>query len=135
MSRAHLHAPRHVGDTIADQVTAFVGSWRFVIVQALLMLAWVVYNVWMVFQWATLRPFDPFPFVFLNLFMSAEAAFSTPFILMSQNRAALRDRARDDLEAAEVGQMFALQSEIHTMNRQQLEILHLLRRLVPGETA
>ena len=128
MSRAHLHAPRHVGDTIADQVTAFVGSWRFVIMQALLMCAWVVYNVWIVLQWAIFRPFDPFPFVFLNLFMSAEAAFSTPFILMSQNRAALRDRARDDLEAQEV-------AELHTMNRQQLEILQLLRRRVPEETA
>lgn len=117
--REHIHE-RTAGERVADAVTAFVGSWRFVLVQSAIMAAWVAYNVWVVAQYVTLRAFDPFPFVFLNLFMSAEAAYSTPFILMSQNRQAARDRLRDDTEAREV-------EELHTMNRRQLEILELLQ--------
>lgn len=113
--RRHIHE-RSAGDAIADAVTSFVGSWRFVLVQSAIMAVWVAYNVWVVARYVTLRAFDPFPFVFLNLFMSAEAAYSTPFILMSQNRQAARDRKRDDTEAREV-------EELHGMNERQLEIL------------
>jgi len=77
------------GDRIADRVAAFIGSWAFIIGQTGVMVVWVLVNTLALFGWVR---FDAYPFVFLNLFMSAEAAFATPLILMSQNRSAERDR-------------------------------------------
>ena len=84
------HAEKqNTGDRIADRVAAFIGSWVFIIGQTAVMTVWVLVNTLAVF--GVIR-FDAYPFVFLNLFMSAEAAFATPLILMSQNRSAERDR-------------------------------------------
>ena len=77
------------GDRIADRVAAFIGSWAFIIGQTGVMAVWIVVNTLALFGFIR---FDMYPFVFLNLFMSAEAAFATPLILMSQNRSAERDR-------------------------------------------
>ena len=77
------------GDRIADRVAAFIGSWAFIIGQTGVMAMWILVNTLAVFGFIR---FDMYPFVFLNLFMSAEAAFATPLILMSQNRSAERDR-------------------------------------------
>src|SRR5229473_1406164 len=77
------------GDRVADRVASFIGSWTFIIGQAGIMVVWVLVNTLALF--GVIR-FDEYPFVFLNLFMSAEAAFATPLILMSQNRSADRDR-------------------------------------------
>jgi len=84
------HAEKQsAGDRIADCVAAFIGSWAFIIGQTGVMVVWVLVNTLALFG---LIRFDVYPFVFLNLFMSAEAAFATPLILMSQNRSAERDR-------------------------------------------
>ena len=77
------------GDRIADRVAAFIGSWVFIIGQTGIMAVWILVNTLALFGFVR---FDMYPFVFLNLFMSAEAAFATPLILMSQNRSAERDR-------------------------------------------
>jgi uncharacterized membrane protein len=92
------HAKRRTtGDRVADRVAAFIGSWKFIIGQTAIMVVWIVVNTLALF--GVIR-FDEYPFVFLNLFMSAEAAFATPLILMSQNRSAERDRghAQHDYE-------------------------------------
>ena len=86
--RAHLEK-QSAGDRIADRVAAFIGSWAFIIGQTVIMTVWVLVNTLALFG---MMRFDEYPFVFLNLFMSAEAAFATPLILMSQNRSADRDR-------------------------------------------
>ena len=84
------HAEKQsAGDRIADRVAAFIGSWAFIIGQTGVMVLWILVNT--LAQFGFIR-FDMYPFVFLNLFMSAEAAFATPLILMSQNRSAERDR-------------------------------------------
>ena len=84
------HAKRATrGDRVADRVAAFIGSWKFIIGQTAIMVVWIVVNTLALFGFIR---FDEYPFVFLNLFMSAEAAFATPLILMSQNRSAERDR-------------------------------------------
>src|SRR5260370_35594376 len=90
-------AKQSTGDRIADAVASFIGSWTFIIGQTVVMAVWIVVNTLALFGF--LR-FDEYPFVFLNLFMSAEAAFATPLILMSQNRSAERDRvhAQTDFE-------------------------------------
>lgn len=77
------------GQRIADNVAEFIGSWRFIIGQAFIMACWVVVNTLALFH---VFRFDIYPFVFLNLAMSAEAAFSAPIIMMSQNRQAEKDR-------------------------------------------
>ena len=82
-------AKQDLGDRIADRVASLIGSWTFIIGQAGVMAVWVLVNSLALL--GVIR-FDEYPFVFLNLFMSAEAAFATPLILMSQNRSADRDR-------------------------------------------
>jgi uncharacterized membrane protein len=77
------------GARIADRVAGFIGSWQFIIIQSTIFVIWVIFNtLWLVEAWQ----FDPYPFILFNLFMSAEAAYASPLILMSQNRQAERDR-------------------------------------------
>ena len=79
------------GERIADHVAAFIGSWQFIIIQSVIFAIWVVVNTLWLFQ---AYQFDPYPFILFNLFMSAEAAYSSPLILMSQNRQTERDRVQ-----------------------------------------
>jgi uncharacterized membrane protein len=77
------------GARIADLVANFIGSWQFIIIQSAIFFVWVVFNtLWLLEAWQ----FDPYPFILFNLFMSAEAAYASPLILMSQNRQTERDR-------------------------------------------
>jgi uncharacterized membrane protein len=80
-----------MGERIADHVAAFIGSWTFIIIQSAIFAVWVVINTLWLFS---AYQFDPYPFILFNLFMSAEAAYSSPLILMSQNRQTERDRAQ-----------------------------------------
>ncbi len=77
-----------VGQRVADKVAATVGSWRFIIIQSIVLLAWLVFNILAlgVYHW------DPYPFILLNLALSFQAAYSAPFVMMSQNRQAEKDR-------------------------------------------
>jgi uncharacterized membrane protein len=75
------------GDRIADIVAAAVGSWSFIIIQSGLLVVWMALNVT-----AYMRHWDPYPFILLNLVLSFQAAYSAPFIMMSQNRQAAIDR-------------------------------------------
>jgi len=83
------------GAQVADVVTATVGSWRFIIIQSCLLIVWIVLNVT-----AWMQHWDPYPFILLNLALSFQAAYATPFILMSQNRQSEVDRqkAQQDLD-------------------------------------
>ena len=82
-----------IGDKMADKISSFVGSWPFIIVSVSLIIAWVIINVSYI-----IKPFDPFPFILLNLFLSCVAAIQAPIIMMSQNREGDKDRikARND---------------------------------------
>lgn len=77
------------GQRLADRVAKVGGSWAFIIGFALFLLSWGGLNGWLLS-----RPFDPFPFIFLNLMLSMLAAIQAPVIMMSQNRHAERDRLR-----------------------------------------
>ena len=76
-----------IGQKVADKVAGTMGSWRFIITQATIMVVWIMLNLvaWF-YHW------DIYPFVLLNLAMSAQAAFATPLIMMSQNRQSDKDR-------------------------------------------
>ncbi len=75
------------GDTLADRVASYMGSWRFIILQTVLVAIWMVLNIaaWR-YQW------DAYPFILLNLVFSTQAAYAAPIIMQSQNRQAERDR-------------------------------------------
>jgi uncharacterized membrane protein len=77
-----------VGPKIADFVAAMMGSWPFIIVQSLILIAWMILNMT-----AYVEHWDPYPFILLNLALSFQAAYAAPFIMMSQNRQAAIDRA------------------------------------------
>jgi uncharacterized membrane protein len=80
--------PLTLGERGADLVADVMGSWRFIIVQSVLLAVWIVWNI------ATGRPFDPYPFILLNLALSFQAAYAAPILMMSQNRQADIDRRR-----------------------------------------
>ena len=85
-----------LGARIADAVTGFLGSWRFIILQTVIVLAWIAGNVAMLFH------FDRFPFILLNLAFSTQAAYAAPLTLLAGNRQALRDRLTLEHAASEV---------------------------------
>ncbi len=84
-----------MGGKFADAVADTVGSWRFILIQSSLLLLWIFLNVT-----AWVKQWDPYPFILLNLALSFQAAYATPFILMSQNRQSDIDRqkAQQDLD-------------------------------------
>ncbi|MBK6611376.1 MAG: DUF1003 domain-containing protein [Sphingobacteriales bacterium] len=77
---------------IADQVAAFGGSWTFIIMFFAFIVIWMLINIWFL---AT-KPFDPYPFILLNLLLSCLAAIQAPIIMMSQNRQEQKDRQRGE---------------------------------------
>lgn len=99
------------GQRIADTVADTMGSWPFIIVQSTLLAIWITLNAT-----AWINHWDPYPFILLNLMLSFQAAYAAPFIMMSQNRQAAKDRI-----AAEID---------HQVNaKAELEVGLLLKRL------
>lgn len=83
------------GSRIADAVAKGMGSWKFIIIQTILVILWMSLNmVAFVHHW------DVYPFILLNLLFSTQAAYAAPIIMMSQNRQNERDRvqAQDDYQ-------------------------------------
>ena len=85
-----------LGDRVADGVARFGGSWAFMFSFAGILLAWVSVNS--VLLLGRPQPFDPYPFILLNLFLSMLAAIQAPVIMMSQNRQDAKDRVRSELD-------------------------------------
>jgi len=81
-----------VGDRMADKLAAFGGSWKFILSFGTFLILWMIFNS------ITAQPFDPFPFILLNLVLSSLAALQAPVIMMSQNRADTKDRIRAELD-------------------------------------
>jgi uncharacterized membrane protein len=75
-----------IGARIADRVTGFLGSWKFIAIQTVIVAIWLTGNIILLFD------FDPFPFILLNLAFSTQAAYAAPLILLAGNRQSLRDR-------------------------------------------
>lgn len=78
------------GQKAADAVARFGGSWTFIMLFGVTLLAWVVLNSLILARHD--RSFDPYPYILLNLFLSMLASIQAPIILMSQNRQAEKDR-------------------------------------------
>jgi uncharacterized membrane protein len=100
------------GERVADRVAAFGGSWTFIITFGLFLAAWMLVNIYVYFE----RPFDPYPFILLNLVLSTIASIQAPVIMMSQNRQSSKDRLRAELDY-----------QVNLKAEQEIEQLH--RRL------
>jgi uncharacterized membrane protein len=100
------------GERIADKVATFGGSWRFIITFGVIIVCWITLNSIMLLR----KPFDPFPFILLNLLLSCLAALQAPVIMMSQNRQESKDRLRS-------------QNDYRINLKSELEIRHLNEKI------
>jgi uncharacterized membrane protein len=84
-----------LGQRIADKVAAFGGSWTFILIYGSFLVIWMAVNSFLLAHLGggeTGKQFDPYPYILLNLMLSMTAAMQAPIIMMSQNRAAEKDR-------------------------------------------
>ena len=92
------------GQRIADRVALIVGSWTFILIQSGIFLIWIAINFYLVISEfrapGSLKAWDPYPFILLNLVLSFQAAYTGPVVMMSQNRQSDKDRlmAQHDYE-------------------------------------
>ena len=101
-----------LGERMADQIADFGGSWTFISLFGGFILVWIVINTIVLLT----RPFDPYPFILLNLMLSCLAAVQAPIIMMSQNRQESRDRLRSE-------------NDYRVNLKAELEIRHLHEKL------
>jgi uncharacterized membrane protein len=102
------------GQRIADNFASMMGSWGFIIIQSAILLLWVSYNgfgTWYNVHHPDHKMWlcDEYPFIFLNLALSFQAAYAAPIIMMSQNRAADKDRL-----VAEIDHQVNVKAEVKT---------------------
>jgi uncharacterized membrane protein len=97
-----------IGQKVADAVAATMGSWKFIIIQSILLFFWIIANIT-----AVIMHWDPYPFILLNLALSFQAAYAAPFIMMSQNRQQDIDR-----KEAENDHQINIKAEL------EIELLH-----------
>lgn len=113
-----IQAALTFGQRVADRLAAVAGSWTFIILFCALIVAWIIINTAILLT----RPFDPYPFILLNLALSCLAAIQAPVIMMSQGR----QEARDRLHAMRDYQVnLKAELEIHLLHQ---KIDHLLSR-------
>ena len=104
------------GERLSDKIASFGGSWRFIIIFGSILFIWIGINSYFLLS----QPFDPYPFILLNLILSCVAAIQAPIIMMSQNRQETRDRKR-----AEEDYKINLKSELELRQLHQ-KVDHLL---------
>ena len=97
-----------LGEKMADGLATFGGSWTFLIIFASILFIWIAINSFLLLK----KPFDPYPFILLNLVLSCLAAIQAPVIMMSQNRQEAKDRLRS-------------QNDYQVNLKAELEIRHL----------
>jgi len=120
-----------LGQRAADKLTAFAGSWTFIFLFSLFLCVWMITNGYIFIRYQLGKPFDPYPFILLNLILSCLAAVQAPIILMSQNREAQRDRKR-----AEYDYLInkKAEQEIEQVQADLKEIKKILKKKVKGGT-
>lgn len=120
-----------LGDRVADKVASFGGSWTFIFLALALLFVWVLANAYFLLR-AGIRPFDPFPFILLNLILSMTAALQAPVIMMSQNRQAAKDRldAAHDYEVNLKAEMeiLSLHAKVDALREEQWRELVALQQ-------
>src|SRR5438270_10530131 len=90
-----MEAKSTIGQRIADRVASFGGSWTFIIIYLTFLICWMAFNTFVLVHYGSGpegKQFDAYPYILLNLMLSMTAALQAPIIMMSQNRAAEKDR-------------------------------------------
>src|SRR5438270_7637262 len=87
---------RTFGQRLADKIATFGGSWTFIIIFGAILFVWITLNSFLLLY--RTGPFDPFPYILLNLVLSMLAALQAPVIMMSQNRQSAKDRLKSDMD-------------------------------------
>jgi uncharacterized membrane protein len=130
------------GQRIADAVASGMGSWKFIIIQSMILILWATLNSvgWFVWKW------DLYPFIAMNLLLSCQAAYAAPVIMMSQNRQATKDRltAESDYHCNVKGeeeiryimehldhQDIIIKQILQRIEAQHEEVLHRIEQLDP----
>ncbi len=124
-----------LGARIADRVTGFMGSWKFIVIQTVVMAIWIGGNIYLLS-----KPFDPFPFILLNLAFSTQAAYAAPLIPLAGNRQSWKDRETlehavteaDKADAQNVAILKALADTQKEILRIEQSILEEVRRVGPA---
>ena len=126
------HEPKSAltrGAALADWVAEIVGSWRFIIIQSVLLGIWIILNMM-----AFTNRWDPYPFILLNLVLSFQAAYAAPIIMMSQNRQSEIDRRHAEHDyrinvKAEL-EIELLHNKIDALREQEiLKLINIIQRL------
>jgi uncharacterized membrane protein len=119
--RHEFDAALTVSQRVADRIATFGGSWTFILIFLALLLCWIVLNTIILKRVG--KPFDAYPYIFLNLILSMLAALQAPVIMMSQNRHAAKDRiaAEHDYEVNLKSELeiLALHQKLDTLRDQQ----------------
>ena len=114
-----------LGIRLANAITGFMGSWTFLILQTIIVAAWILLNVLM---W--IKHFDPYPFILLNLAFSTQAAYAAPLILMAGNVSAAKDHELWDHDYDTNQKAYAkiegLELQIKTLIEQNQQLLLML---------
>ncbi|WP_428327984.1 DUF1003 domain-containing protein [Mucilaginibacter sp.] len=119
------------GEKLADSVATGMGSWRFIIIQTIIVLVWMVANVI-----AFMYHWDVYPFILLNLLFSTQAAYAAPIIMMAQNRQSERDRhhAEQDFKT-NVEAKKEIEQLLEKLNTIEIEKLDKILELLQPATA
>ena len=110
-----------IGQKIADAVASGMGSWPFIIIQSAIVLGWIGGNLWLLSH-----PYDPYPFILLNLLFSTQAAYAAPVIMMSQNRQSAKDRltAEEDYHVNQASKQ-EIETILNRLDKQDEKILEV----------
>ena len=119
-----------LGERVADRVADTIGSWRFIIIQSMLIVLWIILNVV-----AWVEHWDPYPFILMNVMLSFQAAYAGPVIMMSQNRQSAKDRLAAEIDhqvntkaELEIGLLVRRIDELErTLDEGQAELKSLIR--------
>ena len=135
-----LHKPAEIlskGQSISDKVASFGGSWKFIIIFSIILIVWILFNTLLPLK----EKFDPYPFILMNLLLSAIAALQAPIIMMSQNRKEEKDRKQSEndylinlkaeLEVRSLHQKIdlLLEEQIKVLFNSQAKQLEILERI------
>ena len=120
------------GQRLADAVAKGMGSWKFIIIQSIIVAIWMVLNII-----GFINHWDPYPFILLNLLFSTQAAYAAPIIMMAQNRQSERDRVQaqadyqTNLDAKE--EIEALQKHLNAIEVDKLDkIIAMMEEIKRG---
>ena len=128
-----------VGQRVADRVATFGGSWTFIFIFGGILLTWMATNTFLlthVGRGDSGAQWDPYPYILLNLMLSTLAALQAPVIMMSQNRAAEKDRlaAEQDFKVNLKSELM-LEELVRKQRDRDVQIDEVMRRLQAFQTS